>query len=65
MDVNDLDDIGALIPTLNKNYGKIVCIAIFNSTIVSVLPTQPTEERTTKPTSERTLSTLQTYRVQE
>jgi hypothetical protein len=41
--------------------GKIICIAIFDSTIVLILPTQPTEEPTTKPTSERTLSTLQTY----
>jgi hypothetical protein len=50
---------------LIKVIGKIVCIEIPDSTIVSVLPARSTEEPRTKPNSGRTLSTLQTYQGQE
>ena len=48
-----------------KIIGKIVCIPISDSTIVSVLPARLTEEPRTKPNSGLMLSTLQTYQVQE
>ena len=63
-DGNDRAGVGVL-PTLNKIIGKIICIAISDSTIVLVLPAQSTEEPRTKPNSGRMLSTLQTYQVQE
>ncbi len=50
---------------LIKIIGKIVCIEILDSTIVSVLPAQSTEGPRTKPNSGRTLSTLLKYQAQE
>ena len=45
---------------LIKIIGKIVCIELPDSTIVSILLARSTEEPRTKPNSERTLSTLRT-----